>query len=135
MFASKWHPLSEADVGFLRRLLSRIHQAIQILLFNVSISDSQVGIKVYRTDLIRRLEPVLCENGFSLDIELFVAAVANGRKNFVEVPVKLCRKNESTIGVVAAFTVLIDLLRIFWRYRIELNYSLERRDLEYEVAV
>jgi len=135
VFASKWHPLSEVDVGYLRRLLSRIHQVIQILLFDISISDSQVGVKVYRTDLVRRLEPVLNENGFSLDIELFVAAVANGRKNFIEVPVKLSRKTKSTIGVVATLNVLIDLLRIFWRYRIELNYSLERRGLVHEAAV
>lgn len=71
----------------------------------------------------------------SLDIELFVAAVANGRKNFIEVPVKLSRKTKSTIGVVATLNVLIDLLRIFWRYRIELSYSLDRRGLLHEAAV
>lgn len=135
VFASKWHLLSDVDVGSLRRLLSRIHQVIQILLFDISISDSQVGIKVYRTDLVRRLEPVLNENGFSLDIELFVAAVANGRNNFIEVPVKLSRKTKSTIRAITAFKVLIDLLRIFWRYRIELSYSLERRGLAHEVTV
>lgn len=129
VFASKWHPLSEVDVGHLRRLLSRLHQIIQILLFDISISDSQVGIKVYRTDLIRRLEPVLNENGFSLDIELFVAAAANGRNNFIEMPVKLSRKTVTTIGTFTAVQVLMDLLRIFWRLRINLNYSLERRGM------
>lgn len=133
VFGSKWHPHSEVEVSRMRRLISRMHQVVQVALFDISISDSQVGVKVYRTDLVRTLEPFLRETRFSLDIEIFVAAVAQDRKKFLEVPVKLSRNRVSTIGILTTLQVLGDLLRIFWRYRIELTYSPERRESAQEM--
>ena len=63
------------------------------------------------------------ENGFSLDLELFVAFSAYGHKRFVEMPVEIIRTGSSSISPGNISRALLDMLRIFWRARVSLNYD------------
>ena len=123
VFGSKWHPKSELDVTVVRRIVSRIHHVIQIMLFKLDIDDTQVGIKMYRNQYLQEVLPILREEGFSLDLELFIAFAAHGHKKFVEMPVEIVRTGSSTISVGNIATALWDMFRIFWRARISLQYD------------
>ena len=123
VFGSKWHPDSKLQVTWFRRALSALHHTIQIVLFKLNIDDTQVGIKMYRTQPLMEVLPVLKEEGFSLDLEIFIALSAYGHRKFIEMPVEIIRTGESTISIRNAATSFIDMLRIFWRARVTLNYD------------
>lgn len=123
VFGSKWHPSSKVVVTKSRRLLSRLHHVIQRVLFKIDIDDTQVGIKLYRTSSLHEVLPTLRENGFSIDVEIFVALAAYGYDNFVEMPVEINRTGSSTVSVKNVFVSFVDLIRIFWRARVSLNYA------------
>ena len=67
--------------------------------------------------------PTLQENTFSLDIEIFVAMAAHGYQSFIEMPVIIERSGGSTISFLNVGQSLVDLIRIFWRSRVSLNYE------------
>jgi hypothetical protein len=123
VFGSKWHPESELQVTMIRKALSFLHRGIQWALFKLNIADTQVGIKMYRTHHLQEVLPVVQENGFSIDLELFIAFSSYGHKKFIEMPVEIVRMGSSTISAREVVRVFADMLRIFWRARISLNYD------------
>jgi hypothetical protein len=123
VFGSKWHPDSMVHVTTSRRMLSEFHHLIQRLLFKLDIDDTQVGAKLYRTAALKEVLPTLEESGFSLDVEIFIALAAHGHSNFIEMPVEIRRTGSSTISMKNIVSSFADLLRIFWRARVSLNYA------------
>ena len=123
VFGSKWHPDSMVHVTTSRRMLSEFHHLIQRLLFKLDIDDTQVGAKLYRTAALKEVLPTLEESGFSLDVEIFIALAAYGHSNFIEMPVEIRRTGSSTISMKNIVSSFVDLLRIFWRARVSLNYA------------
>ncbi len=123
VFGSKWHPESRLHVSPARWVLSKLHHGLQRLLFRIDISDTQAGIKVYRTSQLRQLAPILREKAFSLDLELFVALSVSGHGRFIETPLIIDRTGSSTIKMRHVVVSFIDMLRIFWRARIALYYN------------
>jgi hypothetical protein len=123
VFGSKWHLESNVQVSISRRLMSQLHKLLQQILFQIDISDTQVGVKLYKTSALSKILPTLEESGFSLDIEIFVALAAYGHDNFVETPVEIRRTGASTVSLKSAVVSFVDLLRIFWRARISLKYE------------
>jgi hypothetical protein len=65
----------------------------------------------------------LQETGFSLDLEIFVALAAHGRSKFIEMPVTINRSGPSTISIKLVVQTFKDMMKIFWRSRIELRYD------------
>lgn len=123
VFGSKWHPDSVLAVSLGRKIVSRVHHFIQVSLFKIDISDTQVGIKIYNNEALQMVLPTLQENTFSLDIEIFVAMAAHGYQSFIEMPVIIERSGGSTISFLNVGQSLVDLIRIFWRSRVSLNYE------------
>ena len=123
VFGSKWHPDSVLAVSYGRKFVSAVHRFIQVSLFKIDISDTQVGIKIYNNEALQMVLPTLREKTFSLDIEIFVAMAAHGYQNFIEMPVIIERSGGSTISFLNVGQSLVDLIRIFWRSRISLNYE------------
>lgn len=123
VFGSKRHPESVVSTSHLRRLYSFAYRAMIRFLFQLDIGDTQTGIKLFRQELIDIILPCLSEEGFALDLEIFIAARAAGFTQFVEVPVSLKRDNGSTISTTAILTMVGDTLRLFWRAKITLAYA------------
>jgi hypothetical protein len=78
---------------------------------------------LFKTTALKEILPTLQEDGFSLDVEIFIALSAYGHGNFVEMPVEIERQGPSTVSVRNIVMSLFELLRIFWRARICLNYE------------
>ena len=122
VFGSKRHVQSSVDATTRRRITSRGYQLLIRSLFQLDIPDTQTGIKVFSRSLVTSVLPVVHENGFALDLELFVAARAAGYSHFVEVPVRLVRVGDSTISTRSVVTMLGHTIRIFWRAKVTLQY-------------
>jgi glycosyltransferase involved in cell wall biosynthesis len=86
---SKLHPESEVDYPWYRHLFSFCYRQLNKALFNLKIKDTQVGMKVYRREVLEKVVPLAKKNRFSFDVEILALAEHHGFYNILECPVKL----------------------------------------------
>jgi GT2 family glycosyltransferase len=133
VFGSKRHNESSVDVSRTRIVVSRTYQWMIRTLFQLDIRDTQTGIKVFSREVLDAIMPLVREDGYALDLEMFVASRYTGHADFVEVPVRLSRQGSSTISSRSAMRMIGHTLHIFWRAKITLEY-LRLTTAEREVA-
>jgi glycosyltransferase involved in cell wall biosynthesis len=126
---SKRHPDSRVSYPPLRRLQSVLYQLLIRILFDVSVRDTQTGLKLLRRPVLAQVLPLLAVKRFAFDLELLVVAQHVGYRRIVEAPVELNFKFESTISPSAVFNVLWDTAAIFYRLRILRYYDRRRREI------
>jgi glycosyltransferase involved in cell wall biosynthesis len=112
---SKRHPESEVSYPWPRRLQSWIYQLLIWVLFQLDVSDTQTGLKLFRGEVVRAVVPRLAVKRFAFDLELLVVARKLGYRRVVEVPVKIAYQFETTTGLAAAYNALWDTAAIFYR--------------------
>jgi glycosyltransferase involved in cell wall biosynthesis len=123
IIGSKRHPESSVHYPPLRRLYSWGYQHLIHLLFRLSVKDTQVGIKLVDGEVMADVLPFLRESRFALDLELLVVARMLGYTRIVEAPVRIEERFGSTISVKAVWSLLIDTLALFWRFRVRHAYD------------
>lgn len=89
VIGSKRHPQSVVFYPWYRRFLSMIYQKLIRCLFSFNITDTQVGIKLFRGKLVREVLPYLKINHYGFDLEIISLAVALGYDNILEAPIRL----------------------------------------------
>ncbi len=114
--ASKLHPESNVRYPLFRRLQSAVLRRMIRALFDLSTTDTQTGLKVFRADLLDRCLPRVTSVGFAFDLELLVLAHDTGHV-VLEGPIQLDFRFSSTTGVHAVLDVLRDLLGLARRRR------------------
>lgn len=115
VIGSKRHPESHVYYPFIRRLYSRTYQTLIKLLFNLNISDTQVGLKVFRREVLKKVVPRLVIKAWAFDLELLVVTNHLGFSKIIEAPVELEYKFASSINRGAVKNILQDTLAIFYR--------------------
>lgn len=120
---SKRHPFSQINYPWRRRFLSGIYQILVRALFNLSIKDTQAGLKLFRREVLEEILPrVLCKK-FAFDLELIVNA-NHRRFRIVEAPVKLDWKRVgSRLRLRDIFRIAVDTAAIFYRLRVLRYYN------------
>jgi len=101
----------------LRRLMSRSYRAMVALLFGLTITDTQTGIKLFRRDVLADAIPRVSARRFAFDIELLVAASRFGYR-IVEQPVEIAYHRSGGLGRMNLTNILgmfVDTLAIFYR--------------------
>lgn len=86
---SKRHPQSQIFYPWYRRLLSRIYQELLSYLFNLRVTDTQVGMKLFRRDVVLAIKPHLQIDRYGFDLEALALATAFGYKKILEAPITL----------------------------------------------
>lgn len=89
VLGSKRHPQSKVFYPWYRRGLSAIYQKLIHRLFNVDVTDTQVGMKLFRKEVIHAVLPYLKIDRYGFDLEILSLAQAMGYKNFLEAPIQL----------------------------------------------
>jgi glycosyltransferase involved in cell wall biosynthesis len=112
---SKRHPASQVHYPFLRRVQSKIYQILVQLLFNLNISDTQVGIKAFRRKVLEGCFPRIVVKQFAFDLELLVVANLLGYTKIIEAPIILNYHFSSTISLKSILKILQDTAAIFYR--------------------
>lgn len=120
---SKRHPASEVEYPRFRRFQSWVYQGIVRALFDLNLTDTQTGLKLFRREVLDAVMPRMRVRRFAFDLELLVVARKLGFTRIVEAPVRLNYHFSSTTGLAAVFDVLADTLRILWRLRIRHAYD------------
>ena len=120
---SKRHPDSSVYYPPIRRVYSWGYQQLIKVLFNLSVKDTQTGMKVIRREVLAQVLPLMVEKRFAFDLELFVVAKRLGFNNVIEAPVLIQRRFTSTVSLKAVRGMMIDTLGIFYRLRVLRYYD------------
>lgn len=110
-YGSKHHIESQLSYPILRRFGSRVFHYLVQLLFNIRCNDTQTGVKVFRTNELLNVIDQTREDRFLFDLELLVLLGKVGGR-FVEAPVEITYQYSSTINLISATQMLIDVFRM-----------------------
>jgi hypothetical protein len=126
---SKRHPGSDVDYPLRRRVYSWLYQQLVRMLFQLDVTDTQVGMKVFRRELVDAVVPHLLVKRYAFDLELLAVARDFGFRRIAEEPVRL-RYGFSGSGVrlLAIAQALVDTAAVFYRVKL-LRYYRRRREL------
>ena len=123
VIGSKRHKESKVAYPWGRTIISWVYYSIIRLMFGLSISDSQVGMKLFRRKVLEDVLPRLLVKNFAFDIEMLAVAYHLGYTKIYEAPVEIdlfssvsSIRLKKMIGVI--FNMLIDTLSVFYRLRI-----------------
>ena len=128
MIGSKRHPASKVEYPWQRRILSWGYQMGVRLLFGINIRDSQVGIKFFKREVIKKIMPKLLIKEFAFDIEILAVANRMGFSRIYEFPIEI--DMEFAGGSIAtanffktSWNMLWDTLAVFYRLKILRYYD------------
>jgi glycosyltransferase involved in cell wall biosynthesis len=133
VIGSKRHPQSRVEYPWYRRILSWVFQRLIHALFDVEVTDTQVGIKLFRREVIDAILPHLEIDRYGFDLELLMLAKVFGFANVMEAPIRLDYFNTNTKSAPAdmlrvvrvGFHLLADTLKLYARKRLLARARLE----------
>lgn len=117
VIGSKRHALSQVSYPIIRRFYSTGYQILNRILFRLNLTDTQVGLKIFRRKPLQAILPHITIKRFAFDLELLVVASVLGYKKIVESPIKITHKFQSTVSMRVVFETLFDTLGLFFRVR------------------
>jgi glycosyltransferase involved in cell wall biosynthesis len=126
---SKLHPVSQVNYPFYRKVLSRGYRAFTQLLFGFSVKDTQVGLKFFKKDVVKKVFPRLIVKKYAFDIEILAVSYLLGFHKIYEAPVKIDFKKNSIDPKNMAkivFLMLWDTAAVFYRINF-LNYYKKKK--------
>jgi glycosyltransferase involved in cell wall biosynthesis len=117
IIGSKRHPNSRVHYPWTRHLMSSSYQKLNKLLFNLNVRDTQVGLKLFKKEVLTEIMPRILAKKFAFDLELLVIA---NKLNFkiIEAPIILRYNFQSTINLKSVFWTMWDTAAIFYRLKI-----------------
>lgn len=128
VIGSKYHPASYISYPKIRFLYSKILQILVRILFNLNVTDTQVGMKTFKRSVLERTIPALVVKRFAFDLELLVVAHMYGFHRIIEMPIVLKHnKLTSTVNFREVRKFLLDMLAIFYRKNL-LGYYHQKND-------
>lgn len=115
---SKRHPASVVNYPIQRKILSVGYQYIVWFLFHLSVRDTQAGIKIFKSKVLKKILPRLLVKQYAFDLEMLTVATRLGFRRIYEAPIKLGYNfgdltHAATINTIRH--ILIDTLAIFYR--------------------
>ncbi len=120
---SKRHHAAEVVYPPIRRLYSATYQALLRLLFDLQVRDTQVGLKLFKREVLASVLPRIVVKRYAFDLELLVVAHHLGFSRIVEAPVRIGQRFGSTINRKAIVSMLIDTAAIFYRRNVLRYYD------------
>lgn len=125
---SKRHPVSRVNYPLLRHILSLgYHLGVKVL-FGLSLTDTQSGIKIFRRKVLEKVLPRLLVKRYAMDIEMLSVARYLGFKRIYEAPIEVTFDiRTSRIRWSTTFRMAWDTLAVFYRLRILHYYDDKNR--------
>lgn len=126
---SKIHPKSRVTYPWQRKILSVGYRSLISTLFNLGVKETQVGLKVYKREVIDKILPALNIKRFAFDIEMLSVASAHGFNKIYEAPVEVKLEFNSNSTIIRSSMLkevsrmILDTLLVF--YRVKIGYYSE----------
>lgn len=122
VIGSKRHKNSKVNYPIFRRVMSFFYQKMIKILFNLDLKDTQVGIKMFKREVLERCMQRLLVKRYAFDIELLALAKKEGF-SIIEAPIKMNFKLESNIKPTSVANMILDTLAVFYRLKIIKYYD------------
>ncbi len=125
VIGSKYHPASKVNTLKRRKLISFIYKIMLFLLFRLPLRDTQTGLKLFKTEVLKKVFPKVVCKRFAFDVELLANAHHIGYK-ILECPIVLKFRREMRWGNIKFETLYstgMDTLAIFYRMYILRYYD------------
>lgn len=124
IIGSKKHPVSKVNYPFLRKILSLGYHLGVNIMFGLSISDTQSGIKIFKRNVIEKILPRLLVKSYAMDIEMLSVAKYLGFSRIYEAPIEVkFDKKSSSIKWITSFWMAWDTAAVFYRLKILHYYN------------
>lgn len=123
VIGSKLHPESKVEYPDTRKILSWGYRKLIKILFGLTISDTQVGLKFFKRRVAKDIFRRVIVRGFAFDIEVLAIASSRGFTKIYEGPVELDFASVNSSITSSNFWRIIllmlwDTLTVFYRLRI-----------------
>ncbi len=123
IIGSKRHPKSKVTYPLRRQFYSGIYQLLIKILFDLNVKDTQVGLKIFRREVLENVIPKIIVKRYAFDLETLVVASHLGYKNIYEVPIEIKHQFTSSIDAKAVKDIIQDTCAIFYRLKILKYYN------------
>lgn len=111
-FGSRNLPDSLVKKKILRMIIGKIFIILLKILFQINLSDTQCGFKLYKTNYAKKIFKKIVTDGYMHDIEICILANRLNLK-IIELPVKWTHISESKINFFKDFIkIFLNLLKI-----------------------
>ena len=124
VIGSKRHPQSRVFYPWYRRFLSALFQKLIHLLFKIDVSDTQVGIKLFKRQVLQDVLPHLEINRYGFDLEILSLANMFGHTEILEAPIRLDYFVQSrnivrdlTHVVKVGTSLLVDTIKLYFKLK------------------
>lgn len=124
VIGSKKHPLSNVKYPFTRRFFSTGYRLIVKIMFDLNVTETQIGIKLFQREVLEKVFPKILVKRYAFDLELLTNANRMGYK-IAEAPVELNYQFSSRVSPKMIWDIFVDTLAIFYRMRILHYYDKE----------
>lgn len=125
VLGSKRHPASRVNYPWQRRLLSLVAKLAIWVLFRLNVSDTQVGLKVFKREILEKVIPRMRVKRYMFDLEMLVIAKKLGYSRIFEAPINMDWNGlSSSVKLSAIFKAAQDTAAIF--YRLYINHYYDR---------
>jgi glycosyltransferase involved in cell wall biosynthesis len=123
VIGSKMHPNSIVNYPLQRRIISLGYYFLVKLLFGLPCHDTQTGLKLFKTEVLRKVLPRVLVKQFAFDLEVLVNAHHLGYK-IAEAPIVLnSQRRYGRIGPRSILATTWDTLAVFYRMYILKYYD------------
>lgn len=123
---SKRHPASQVNYPPSRKIISFFYQFFVRVFTGLNVRDTQVGLKIYRREVLEKVLPRLLVKTYAFDLEILSVAHHLGFKRIFEAPIKL-KYNFSDLTHAATLThmrkAFIESLAIIYRLKLRRYYD------------
>jgi dolichol-phosphate mannosyltransferase len=127
--ASKKHPQSNVRIPRSRAFLSRAFNLLIKLTIGIAQTDTQAGFKVGRGDIMRKIFRNVTVHRYAFDVEfLAIASILQLKVQEMPVIMKIDRK----FKIKEIMNMLLDVTRIWYKYRIAHRYQNIYQDIQKE---
>lgn len=123
VLGSKRHSKSNVQYPWHRRLASVVYYTLVRILVGLPVTDTQVGMKLFRREVLGAALDRMLVKAFAFDLELLAIAYGRGAK-ISEAPVTLkFGEKFGCLKPTAVKSVMMDTLAIFYRLRLLKYYA------------
>jgi len=127
---SKRHSASKVDYPLIRKIYSFFYQILVRVLFGLAIKDTQVGLKIFKREVLQKVLPRMVVKRYAFDIEILAASRYLGFIKIYDAPVEINFDFHNTnfnpyklIFNTNIWKMIIDTLGVFYRIRIMKFYD------------
>ncbi|MDY6932113.1 MAG: glycosyltransferase [Halobacteriota archaeon] len=125
VIGSKRHPLSDIDYPIGRRFFSKGYNLMLKTMFNMTLSDTQVGLKLFKREVLEEIAPIMHVKRYAFDVEILANASRLGYR-IVEAPIVLNFQRSMKWGRIRAkdiFCMAVDTTAVAYRFHILREWS------------